>query len=244
MQRRGATLEFMQACRAAKSAADIAARLFEEMERCGIAYVACASHVDPLRPPRGAVAMVNYPIAWLNRFSEQRYAARDPMFFGARASPYSFWWNEYVETQKLAPDQKRILEEASECGIKNGLTIPIYSPGALPASCSLVPGSDGIDPLILPDLEYMARYAHEEARRRSGGAVYEPVRLTPREHEVMSLVGRGKSDPIIGEILGVSARTAHEHVENAKRRYGVTHRVQAVVLALFDGNISPSDLID
>lgn len=54
------------------------------MAKYGIAYVACASHVDPLKPPKGAVVMCNCPMPWLNRFSEECYAGRDPIYFGAR----------------------------------------------------------------------------------------------------------------------------------------------------------------
>ncbi len=244
MRQRNATLDFVEACRALTSADEIAQLLFAEMERCGVLYVACASHVDPLKPPAGAVAMVNYPSPWLVRFSERRYAGRDPIFWGARWSGREFWWDEFIAQHALAKDQKRILLEAAECGLKGGLTIPIHSPGALPASCSLVPGSDGVDPLIVPDLHFMALHAHEQARLRAGGDRRVPVQLTKRQHECLALAAQGKSDYSIGQILGISPRTACHTIENARQRYGVANRVQAIVLALFDGQLSTSDVAD
>jgi LuxR family quorum-sensing system transcriptional regulator CciR len=90
----------------------------------------------------------------------------------------------------------------------------------------------------------MALHAHEEARLKAGAAPHEPVTLTKRQHECLALAGKGKSDFAIGQILQISARTAHHTVENAKKRYHVSHRIQAVVLALFDGQLSVSDLRD
>jgi hypothetical protein len=74
MRPREATLDFLDQCRAARSGAEIAELLFSEMSKCGIVHVACASHVDPLKPPRGSVMMCNYPMSWQTRFSEKKYA--------------------------------------------------------------------------------------------------------------------------------------------------------------------------
>ena len=79
-------------------------------------------------------------------------------------------------------------------------------------------------------------------RRLNPDALADPVVLPPRERECLTLAGCGKSDWVIGEVLGVSWRTAHNAIERAKKRYGVSHRVQAVVRAVFDGQIMVDDL--
>lgn len=244
MRQRVATIEFVQRCREAATARDITYLLLTEMEACGVAYVACASHVDPLRPPRGAVLILNYPIPWVVHYSDNAYAGRDPVFFGAHNTLLPFWWEDFLRRCKLAPDQKKILNEGGECGVRNGLTIPIHAPGALPASCSLIPGPDGIDPLIVPDLQAMAFHAHEEARLRAGGRPRTPVVLTKRQKECLALAARGKSDALIGEILGISTNTARHTIEHARTRYGVSQRVQAIMFAFIDGTLTLSDLSD
>jgi hypothetical protein len=55
--------------------------------------------------------------------------------------------------------------------------------------------------------------------------------LRPRELEALILVGRGKTDAEIGQILGVSGFTAHKHVEGARRAF-------MIVRALFERQIS------
>lgn len=62
--------------------------------------------------------------------------------------------------------------------------------------------------------------------------------LTNRQRDVLSYCAIGKSDWEIGELLGISSATAHEHIEAAKRRLGVRTRVQAVVVAMQRGWIN------
>ncbi len=219
--------------------------LFSQLGALGFVYVACSSHVDPLRPPRGAVSMVNYPADWLQRFSEQNYAGHDPIFATAKKAATPFYWDALVRSKTLCARQQLIIDEAASLGLAHGLTVPIHSPGALPASCSLVPGIEGFDRTHAPDVFMIALYAHETARTLANAAVASTApRLTKRERECLALAGRGKSDWDIGKILGVSARTVHNTLERAKQRYGVAHRVQAVVKAVFDGQIVIDDLTD
>jgi len=56
--------------------------------------------------------------------------------------------------------------------------------------------------------------------------------VTVRESEVLAWVAAGKSDWAIGQILNISNKTVNFHVENAKRKFGVGTRVQAVIAAI------------
>ena len=53
--------------------------------------------------------------------------------------------------------------------------------------------------------------------------------LTPREAEVLLWVSKGKSNKDIGEILGISARTATKHLEQIFIKLGVENRASAAV---------------
>jgi DNA-binding NarL/FixJ family response regulator len=67
--------------------------------------------------------------------------------------------------------------------------------------------------------------------------------LTPREREVVSLVGRGLSNEEIAETLFLSPLTAKTHVSRAMTKLQVRDRVQLVVFALRTGLTSLDDLI-
>jgi DNA-binding CsgD family transcriptional regulator len=55
--------------------------------------------------------------------------------------------------------------------------------------------------------------------------------LTPREREVLSLLGNGLSNAQIAKTLYISEKTASVHVSNILRKLGVTSRVQAATTA-------------
>jgi DNA-binding CsgD family transcriptional regulator len=59
--------------------------------------------------------------------------------------------------------------------------------------------------------------------------------LTRRQSDALRICSEGKSDAEIGEALGISAATAHEHIQEAKRRLGVRTRIEAVVIAVRKG---------
>ncbi|WP_432807339.1 helix-turn-helix transcriptional regulator [Microvirga terrae] len=63
-------------------------------------------------------------------------------------------------------------------------------------------------------------------------------RLTRRETEVLTWVGRGKTSSEIATILGVSTRTVDFHCAQAMGRLDVMNRTQAVARAVADGLIT------
>jgi LuxR family transcriptional regulator, quorum-sensing system regulator BjaR1 len=233
---------FAEVCDRASTVADVQAAFMREVRSLGFSYAACASHVDPLRPPADAVMMVDYPQAWLERFSAKDYARRDPVFKAARRQSLPFQWSDKAFRNELAADQLRILDEAKAVGLADGFTIPIHAPDALPASCSLVIGPDGVDPLNARSAHWYAVYAHECARRlRLVGAPAKP-KLSPRERQCVELLGQGKDDGDMAMILGLSEHTVHNIVRRAMAKYGVISRVQAFVRALKDGEIRLEDV--
>lgn len=56
--------------------------------------------------------------------------------------------------------------------------------------------------------------------------------LTDREREILAWIAEGKSDASIGQILCISSKTVNYHVENAKRKFAVATRIQAVIAAI------------
>ncbi|MEN3355436.1 MAG: hypothetical protein V7640_3594 [Betaproteobacteria bacterium] len=56
--------------------------------------------------------------------------------------------------------------------------------------------------------------------------------LTPRELEVLAWVTKGKTNPEIAQILGMSARTVQKHLEHVYQKLGVETRTNATVRAL------------
>jgi DNA-binding NarL/FixJ family response regulator len=64
-------------------------------------------------------------------------------------------------------------------------------------------------------------------------------RLTPREREVLGLVGRGRSNAEIAEQLVLSPLTAKTHVARLFSKLGARDRAQLVVTAYESGLVRP-----
>jgi DNA-binding NarL/FixJ family response regulator len=82
----------------------------------------------------------------------------------------------------------------------------------------------------------------EFARQQPVAASVPPsavAELTPREREVLDLLGRGMSNPEICEQLVISEATAKTHVGRILQKLDLRDRVQAVIYAYETGLVSP-----
>jgi NarL family two-component system response regulator LiaR len=64
--------------------------------------------------------------------------------------------------------------------------------------------------------------------------------LTPREREVLSLIGRGMANKVIARELSLSEKTVKAHVSSILAKLGVTDRTQAALYAVRAGLVGPS----
>ena len=239
---------FIELCRRGTPAAELAAQFQCALEAFGFRFFVCCSHVDLLRPPRGAVVLHNYPLEWVRAFSELDFYYIDPVFHHANRSLTPFFWDAEDFRAELTAPQLEIMEEARRFGIEHGYTVPIHAPrslGTFRASCSVVPGSSAVAADSYLAVQLMACYMYSalsmEAEAKPGTCP--PRGLTRRERQCLELAAQGKSDWVAGRILGISERTVHNHIEHAKRRLGVATRVQAIVHALVSRQIAFGDVI-
>ncbi len=68
-------------------------------------------------------------------------------------------------------------------------------------------------------------------------AAVEESPLTPRETEILTLIGQGMSNKAVARHLGISVHTVKFHLEGLFARLGATNRAEAVAKGLMGGVI-------
>jgi LuxR family transcriptional activator of conjugal transfer of Ti plasmids len=188
----------------------------------------------PQRPDRRAGLISNYPSAWTTFYLDHRYQELDPVILRASKQTLPFIWGPGVLAKNQSTVEEQFFNEAAQFGLRHGLTIPIHDdPNTIAAvtfaaDCHLVAFDQCLD-AQLPLLQLIAVFFHRYARRilrpeQSIGG----VTLTPRELECLNWAAQGKSAWEIGQILRISRRTAGFHLDNARRKLGVSTVKQAI----------------
>ena len=212
----------------------------------GFRYFACCSHIDPLGPGAAALVFLNYPAEWVCEYSAAGRHRIDPVFRYAEDRLAPFFWDDPEFRAALTQEQRDLLREAEARGLCHGYTVPIHPPGAHMASCSVIPGPAPIERGAYQAVTSLACYMFDAmltAATLQECSRMHPMQLSERERQCLELAAQGKDDWSIGSLLRISERTAHNHIERAKRRLGVCTRVQVIVRALNEGQIAFGDVI-
>lgn len=232
-------LEAVDAFRTLTSADAVRARLLSEAERLGFRYVVCCDLARPGESLKALQLANSWPAAWANRYFARNYVTRDPMVRELFRTYCPFRWDEVLERRRISPGERLVLNEAADFGMRQGLVVPIHGCDGRTGVLSLAGSHCDCDDRSRAELHLVAIYAHARLNDLSGAsaAPRSEVRLTPRQRECLHWVAAGKSTWEIGEILGIRESTVHATLENAKRRLGVTTRIQAVLKAVTSGQL-------
>jgi LuxR family transcriptional regulator, quorum-sensing system regulator CciR len=237
--------DFARAASAATSIVELDALLGDTARALGCNHYTLAHH--SVAKNDGLVRLGNYPEAWVETLYKNRYIHIDPILTACHSTAVGFRWSEVGQLITLSSTQREILALAAKAGLEEGFTVPIHLPGSISGSCSfaLAPGRK-FHQAMVPAMQYVACFGFEAARRlvKADCETREANLLTPRQLDCVMQVARGKSDWESAQLLGISAQTVHQHIEAAKRKFGVATRTQLVVKALFRNQLNFLDIID
>lgn len=239
--------QFLPLARKAASEAELTALMEDVTREIGFRRFAAIHHED-LRVSRpGLINLNNYPDGWAEAFIHERLYRVDPAVHACLRTSTPFWWRDIAQWIALDAAHSATLERAARAGLHAGITVPCCIPGEPTGSCSFGcprPGTDPVRAMMLA--QWVGSFAFEAARRIArGGQFVLPggPRLTPRQRECLLLVGQGKSDWAIGQLLGLSGKTVKHYLDDARLRFDVATRAQLLICALLAGEINLIELM-
>jgi DNA-binding CsgD family transcriptional regulator len=183
------------------------------------------------------IELTNYPAEWVDRYVNNLFYYFDPVAKKARETKKGFTWTQI----QLPPDADRRAREVfyggRDYGLTDGISVPVFSGRNYLAVASFTYRDLDVTQELISTLELTTIYFHSRILHLRDRRKPKDVQLTARETESLHWVAQGKSDWEIGEILTISKETVHRHVENAKRKYGVPTRQQAILEAVSSGKL-------
>ncbi len=176
------------------------------------------------------------PDAFLDEYFATKSLFVSPLFRTAQQdcepAPLEEIYNQKFRTSR----GRKVFQHIKKFGIHKGYSFPLKGRNGRPTLMLVAGDFNGIDTIARMEIEtsILAFYrracalcsdSQQPGKAPEGG-------LSDRERETLSWVAYGKTDWEIAQLLGISERTVHYHIENVKKKMMVPTRLQAVVEAI------------
>ncbi|NTS75301.1 LuxR family transcriptional regulator [Catenovulum sp. SM1970] len=207
-------------------------------------YVFAICKVTSLVSPN-ITSLSNYPSDWLETYWEQDCQKHDPVVKYSFENTAPIRWDKLVERKEyISPEGLTIMQNASEMGLVNGLSIPYKAhTGEISVFSLSTNNSEDIDnrmlSAIFPAQSFGSHLFNNITRIKNAEQSEKSKKLTPREIECLFWACEGKTTWEISKIIKVSERTAIFHLTGATQKLGATNRQHAVAKAILGGLIQP-----
>lgn len=177
-----------------------------------------------------------FPDAWLNRYVSAEYFKIDPLFKHAQTTSLPAIWNDQMFHQGRSAE---FWEEARAFGLGDGVSFSIHDQPGVKGLFSIARdqamdlNDAGLAELIGRGQLFAGLVHHAVVRLELPNMLPEQqTTLTTREQECLMWAAEGKTAWEIGQILGITERTAVFHINNVVQKLGASNKTQAIVRAV------------
>lgn len=191
--------------------------------------------VRPADQPR-YVVFGCWPEDWAERYFEHQYVRRDPTILHAAEQRQPLYWSRIDLTEGADP-AARIMNEAREFGLRDGITIPQLTLDGVRIGVSF--SGDRIDRSAEATMVYsvVASYAVARVLQIRSGTPDDAAPLSPSQKECLQYAAEGKTMSEIGDRLNISDKTVEKHLAAARDRLRAHSTTQAVATAIRLGHL-------
>jgi DNA-binding CsgD family transcriptional regulator len=205
-------------------------------KRLGFDTVAATVVIDHLLGEAEFITVDNTPREFKETFQNPESGRRDPVMQHCKRQSVPIIWDQSTYVRHGVGE---MWEEQARFGISNGICLALH----MPEGRHFILGVERDRPVpmdaveltrVVADLQLFAVHAQDAALRILVPGTLDPSlpSLTPRELESLRWTMEGKTAWEVGNVLGITERTAALHVNNATHKLGCINKHQAVLKAL------------
>lgn len=220
----------------AQSRDDLQSEIVRFAHGLGFETVSATTVIDHFLGQPEFISLDNAPAAYRDAFDDENNGRRDPVMQHCKKKSVPIIWDQ---TTYISAGQAEKWERQAHYGYRTGIALALH----MPEGRHFLLGVDRDRPLpegsqeltrMVADLQLFAVLAQDAALRVLLPAVPDStaVSLTPRELESLRWTMEGKTAWEVGNILGISERTAVLHLNNASHKLDCVNKHQAVLKAL------------
>ncbi|AZO68054.1 LuxR family transcriptional regulator [Mesorhizobium sp. M6A.T.Cr.TU.016.01.1.1] len=236
------TYVFLEEIRQCRTRESVCACVLACTRRLGVTNV-LAGAIPPQyasqRTQLSYVLLDIWPHEWSQRYFSNGYLYQDPTIQLVNRGCAPFLWSDLEVLCKVSAAGRRIMEEANEFNLREGLTLALSTVEGRPIGFSIAGEKLDPDPGERLSLQFVAAYALGCAIAiADGNQKQNLVHLSRRQIDVLHWASEGLTVDEIGERLNISSHTADTHLRTVREKLGVTSTIHAVAEALRTGLIS------
>jgi LuxR family quorum sensing-dependent transcriptional regulator len=231
-------LSLTEAINQSSTITEIQEQVLQNLNPYGVEHIFAgvmpARHVS-VEEQLSSILFGNWPEEWSVRYFNQGYLEEDPTIAHVRSSQTGLIWNE------LAESNYRVMNEARDFRLNDGITIPMLSCDAVKLGMSFA----GERLSRSKELHHRCIYVSAistarvlEISRKQTDRLNSITDLTAAEHTCLMWVVEGKTNWEIGKILSISERTVEKHIHNCLKKTNSLNRTQLVANCLRMGVIN------
>jgi DNA-binding CsgD family transcriptional regulator len=193
---------------------------------------------------RGLHVDTTYPEAWTTHYLANGYQNFDPVVLESRHSRLPFAWRFVTNRPGLTADQSRLFAEASDFGIRDGMTIPFHGGGKGFGILSLAFESNARLREVMaaqPRMRLLGIYYHTAVERLleaerddadvTNGGDDGYGGLAPHERQCLSRLADGQSLWDISAALHLPETSVRSILRAVRERLGATTTADAIAKA-------------
>jgi DNA-binding CsgD family transcriptional regulator len=186
-----------------------------------------------------SLRLSTFPTEWMQHYASAGFFDFDPVIANAQSATRPFRWSVVEADPGLSLRQQGYFGAMKDFGFVDGWGVPVFGPAQLIGYFGVGSMTDRLD---FTDTELLALHAVcERAHLKMFEFSISGLPLSPlskRETEILEWMSVGKTNDVIGSILGISVHTVDTHVRRIFAKLGAVNRTEAVIAGFQRGALT------